>query len=137
VTYLFDTNIVSELRRPELANSGVISWTATISRDEVFVSAITLLELERGVLKAERNDTTKGHALRRWMTTHVRPTYDAQALPVTTEIALRAAPFAQLPTVDLADHLIAATAIVHDFTLVTRNVSHFTSTGVRLFNPFT
>lgn len=137
MTYLFDTNIVSELRRPELANSGVISWTATISRDEVFVSAITLLELERGVLKAERNDTTKGRALRRWMTTHVRPTYDAQALPVTTEIALRAAPFAQLPTVDLADHLIAATAIVHDFTLVTRNVSHFTSTGVRLFNPFT
>ena len=137
MTYLFDTNIVSELRRPELANSGVVSWTSAISRGEVFVSTITLHELERGVLKAERKDASKGRALRRWMSLHVRPTYEVQALPVTTEIALRAAPFVRLPTADLADHLIAATALVHDLTLVTRNIKHFAHTGVRLLNPFT
>jgi hypothetical protein len=135
LTYLFDTNIVSELRRPERANPGLLSWSRTIAREDVFVSVITLLELERGAVAAAR-DPGWALALRRWMTDHVYPTYRERALPVTNDIAIRAAPFAAVRTVELADELIAATALVYGLTLVTHNTRHFTHTGVPLFDPF-
>lgn len=136
MTYLFDTNVISELRRPDRAHSKVVKWSRSVPADEVFISAITLLELERGTLKAERRAPDLGSVLRRWMNAHVHPTYGSRTLDVTTEIALKAARFEALPTVELADHLIAASALVHDLILVTRNVSDFDKTGVRLFNPW-
>jgi predicted nucleic acid-binding protein len=107
-----------------------------VRADEALVSVITLLEIERGILKEERADTPFGKELRYWMNVHVSHTYLERALAVTADIALRAAVFDRLPTVELADHLIGATALVHDLTLVTRNTAHFENTGVRLFNPW-
>lgn len=137
MSYLFDTNIVSELRRQERANVAVWDWSLTIPMEDVFISSISLLELERGVLKAEVREAGSGRALRSWMNAQVLPTYGTRVLPVTAEVALRAASLIQSPTIELADQLIAATAMVHGLTLVTRNTRHFTHTGVSLLNPFT
>lgn len=98
---------------------------------------ITLHELEHGILKAENRKRPEAALLRTWFDEDVLPSYLGRTLPVSAEIAIRAASFSAIRTVELADHLIAATAIVHDFTLVTRNIGHFEHTGVRLFNPFT
>jgi predicted nucleic acid-binding protein len=136
VTYLFDTNVISELRRPDRTHPEVVKWSRSVAADEVFISAITVLELERGILWAERHAPDRGMVLRRWMNAHVHPTYGSQTLDVTTEIALKAASFEALPTIELADHLIAASALVHDLILVTRNVRDFDKTGVRLLNPW-
>jgi hypothetical protein len=136
VTFLFDTNVISELRRPDRAHPGVVEWSRSIAADRVFISTITMLELERGTLKAERSMPELGIVLRRWMNTHVHPTYGSRILDVTIEVALQAATFETLPTVELADHLIAATALVHGLTVATRNTNHFAGTGVRLLNPW-
>jgi predicted nucleic acid-binding protein len=136
LSYLFDTNVVSELRRPDRAHPAVVRWSSSVAEHDVFISTITILELEKGTLRAERNAPDLGVVLRRWMNTRVHPTYGSRTLDVTTEIALSAAAFDGLPTVELADHLIAATALVHDLILVTRNVRDFGGTGVRLLNPW-
>jgi predicted nucleic acid-binding protein len=137
LTYLLDTNVVSELRRPERANPGVASWIADIEADAINVSVITLFELERGTQQAERNNPDLGRTLRRWLDTVIMPNYLDRALPVTASVALRAAGLERAPTDDLADHLVAATALEHQLVLVTRNVKHLRHQGVRLLNPFT
>jgi predicted nucleic acid-binding protein len=136
LNYLLDTNVVSAFRRPERLPAGVAKWAKATPTDSARISTITLLEIERGILKEEALGTAFGAALRHWMTTHVEPTYSDTALPVTAQVALRAAIFHELPTVELADHLIAATALVHNLVLVTRNTAHFQDTGVRLMNPW-
>jgi len=135
--YLFDTNIVSELRRPHLAHKSVVAWSSGISRDKVHISAITLMELEVGTRKAERKGGEAGSALRRWMQNHVLPTYADRTLAVTADVALRAAEFDEIPLTELADRVIAATAAVHRLIVVTRNEKHFAHTGIPLLNPFT
>lgn len=134
--FVLDTNIVSELRRIGHANEGVVAWATATTQEQVYLSVITLLELERGILGAEARGRPEANVLRTWFDADIRPRYSARALPVTADIALRAASFAAERTVELADHLIAATALVHGLTLVTRNTRHFTHTGVRLLNPF-
>lgn len=137
MTYLLDTNLVSELRRPARMNAGVASWIAGVAPGEVYLSVITLLELERGTLLAERNQPDLGRALRRWMANVVVPNYLTQALPVTAGIAMRAASFIPPEGRHVPDHILAATAAEHDLILVTRNVKHLQHPGVRLLNPFT
>lgn len=137
MTYLLDTNVVSELRRPTRINPGVASWIAEIPAAEINVSVLTLFELERGTQQAERSNPDLGRALRWWVDVVVMPNYLDRALPVSANIALRAARFERAPTDDLADHLIAATALEHQLILVTRNVKHLRHQGVRLLNPFT
>ena len=135
MTFILDTNIVSELRRIDRANRGVVAWATANAMDQVYLSVITLLELERGILGAEARGRPEANVLRTWFDDNVRPRYGARTLPVTAEIAIQAAAFAAGRPLELADHLIAAPAIVHDLTLVTRNTRHFTPTGVRLLNP--
>jgi predicted nucleic acid-binding protein len=136
VTYLIDTNLISELRRPTRMNAGVASWIAGVAHTEIYVSVVTLMELERGTLMAERNQPDLGKALRWWMANVIIPNYFERSLPVTASIALRAAGFAPPEGRHVADHILAATAAEHDLVLVSRNIKHLQHPGVRLFNPF-
>ena len=134
--YLLDTNIISETRRPRLTNSGVVAWITEVEPDDLLVSVLTVLELERGTLAAERHQPDLGRALRWWMTELIIPNYAARAIPVNARVALRAATYIPTRKDLVADHLIAATAAEHDLVLVTRNVKDMTHPGVSLLNPF-
>jgi toxin FitB len=134
--YLIDTNVLSELRRPTLADRKVWAWAASAPQSTLSISAITAFELEVGVLSMERRDARQGAALRRWLNEQVLAAFAGRILPVDTEVALQAARL-HVPDPKSARHaLIAATALVHGLTVVTRNVGDFDRTGVGLFNPW-
>lgn len=133
MSYLLDTNIVSELRRIDRAHRGLISWASQHPSDIFHLSVVTLLELERGIFRAERRGQPEAQTLRTWLEREVVPHYAARTLPVTEDVARLAA---RLGGDQLADQLIAATALVHDLSVVTRNIRHFEPFGVRLLNPF-
>lgn len=79
--YLLDTNVISELRKPQ-ADSNVVAWAKSVVAPRMFISAITLKELETGVLRIERRDPAQGKVLRAWLKRHVMPAFDARILPV-------------------------------------------------------
>jgi len=136
VGFLLDTNVLDELRRARSGNQKVIAWVDSIPRNLQFISVITLLEVEKGVLAKERQDPAQGAKLRIWLDGVVRPNFSGRILPVTETIALRCA---QLHVPDKKpehDALIAATALVHDLTVVTRNVSDFSPMNVAIFDPW-
>jgi len=136
--FRLDTNVVSELRkvRSGKANANVARWTDAVEAIQLYISAITLLELELGVLLLERYDTRQGVIMRGWLEDHVRPEFQDRTLPVDAAVALRCAPLHVPDPKPERDALIAATALVHGLTVVTRNVEDFSATGVRLFNPW-
>jgi len=136
--YLLDTNVVSELRKAKSgkADAGVIAWAAGLPASELFLSAISVLELEMGVLLVERRDTAQGVVLRSWLDKHVLPAFAERILPVDTAVARRCARLHVPDPRAQRDALIAATALVRDLTVVTRNVGDFEATGVRLLNPW-
>lgn len=137
--YLLDTNVVSELRK---AKSGkdearVISWAESVHTTDLYLSVITIQELEIGVLLIEKRDSTQGSILRTWLNSHVLPAFVDRILAVDLAIAKRAASLHVPDPRPVRDALIAATALVHGMTVVTRNTSDFTSTGASLLNPWT
>jgi toxin FitB len=137
--YLLDTNVVSELRKAKTGkiNRGVKVWAKNISPVTLFLSSISILELEIGILLIERRDPVQGRLLRSWMDGHVLPTFHNRILAVDIAVAQRcAALHIPNPRAD-RDALIAATAIVHGLTIVTRNVQDFEPTGVAILNPWT
>lgn len=137
--YLLDTNVVSELRKAKSGkiNRGVKAWAKNISPVTLFLSSISILELEIGILLIERRDPIQGRLLRSWMDAHVLPTFHNRILAVDIAVAQRcAALHIPNPRAD-RDALIAATAIVHGLTIVTRNVQDFEPTGVAILNPWT
>ncbi|MFJ4546348.1 type II toxin-antitoxin system VapC family toxin [Pseudomonas sp. NPDC088885] len=133
--YLLDTNVISELRKPK-ADKNVVAWANTVIAPRLFISAITLKELETGVLRMERRDPVQGKVLRNWLKRHVMPAFDARILPVDAAVALRCASLHVPDNANESDALIAATALVHGLTVVTRNVADFASCGVALINPW-
>jgi predicted nucleic acid-binding protein len=133
--YLLDTNVISELRKPK-ADKNVIAWANTVIAPRLFISAITLKELETGVLRMERRDPAQGKVLRHWLKRHVMPAFDARILPVDAAVALRCASLHVPDSANESDTLIAATALVHGLTVVTRNTGDFKSSGVALINPW-
>ncbi|MHB2247145.1 PIN domain-containing protein [Pseudomonas fitomaticsae] len=133
--YLLDTNVISELRKPQ-ADKNVVAWAKTVIAPRMFISAITLKELETGVLRMERRDPAQGKVLRNWLKRHVMPAFDARILPVDATVALRCARLHVPDQANESDALIAATALVHGLTVVTRNVADFESSGVALINPW-
>jgi len=136
--YVLDTNVVSELRK---AGSGkadhrVAEWAASVPPTSLFLSAITILELEQGVLPVERRDRAQGAALREWLDRQVLPAFAGRVLPIDTDVARRCARLYVPDPQGERDALIAATALVHGMTVVTRNADDFVPTGVRVINPW-
>jgi predicted nucleic acid-binding protein len=134
--YLLDTNVVSELRRADKADSRVRTWADTAPVGAVFLSTISILEIELGVLLAERKDPTQGQTLRRWLEDQVLSQFEGRILPVDVEVARQCARLQVPDPRSSRDAMIAATALVHAMTVVTRNVSDFAPTGVPVFNPW-
>ena len=136
--YVLDTNVVSELRkvRAGKADSKFAAWAESVDAADLFVSAITIMELELGVLSIERKDATQGAVLRAWLEQHVFPEFSDRTLPVDTAVALRCAQLHVPNKRNERDALIAATALVHGMTIVTRNAADFQSTGVMIINPW-
>jgi hypothetical protein len=137
--YLLDTNVVSELRkvRSGKADANVARWAEQADAAELFISVIVLQELEIGVLLAERRDSAQGRILRVWLEGHVLSAFSGRILPVDTAVARVSARLHVPDPRPVRDALIAATAMVHDMTVVTRNTQDFTPTGVPVLNPWT
>ena len=138
--YLLDTNVVSALRRLDKGEPRLREWAAEAPLAQLYLSVVTILEIERGILLVERRDARQAAVLRSWMDHDVLSDFDGRLLPVYIAVAQRCV---RLP-VGLGgpdprsdrDALIAATALVHGMTVVTRNVADFAATGVPLFNPW-
>jgi predicted nucleic acid-binding protein len=136
--YLLDTNVVSELRkvRAGRADARVAAWADSVDAADLYLSVVSLQELEIGVLLAERRDPTQGAVLRRWLDEHVLSAFDGRILVVDAAVAQRSARLHVPNPRPLRDGLIAATALVHGMTVVTRNVEDFTPTGVSTLDPW-
>jgi len=136
--YLLDTNLVSELRkvRSGKADPGVAAWADGVDASSLFLSSITLHELELGVLLAERRDPTQGVLLRHWLQQAVMPAFAGRILAVDAAVARRSAALHGPDPKPFRDGLIAATALVHRLVVVTRNLADFEATGVPLLNPW-
>lgn len=134
--FVLDTNVVSELRRPGQANSQVIAWANSVALGQQYLSAMTVLELEIGVLRMERKDKRQGAELRYWMEQQVLRAFAERILPMDAEVARRSARLNVPDPLPDRDAIIAATALVHGMTVVTRNVRDFQKTKVSILNPW-
>lgn len=137
--FLLDTNVISELRKARTgkADPRVAAWGRSVAGPSLFLSAIVVQELEIGTLLAERLDPLQGALLRSWLIDHVLPAFSDRILPVDVAVARRSAALHVPDPRPIRDGLIAATALVHGLTMVTRNTADFEPTGVPLLNPWT
>lgn len=136
--FILDTNVLSELRKVRLgrADPNVARWADSVDAADLYLSAITVQELEMGVLLAERRDPPQGAMFRVWFESHVLPAFAGRILPVDAAVAKRSAALHVPDPRPAMDSLIAATALVHGLTVVTRNVADFESCGVLILNPW-
>lgn len=136
--FVLDTNVVSELRKAKAgkAHPNVTAWAATVPPSSLYLSAITIVELETGVLLVERRDPAQGAILRAWMDSHVLPAFAGRVLPIDSAVALQCARLHVPDPRAERDALIAACALVHGMTVVTRNVADFEPTRVPLLDPW-
>jgi hypothetical protein len=134
--FLLDTNVISELRRLDKADRNVATWANAHSATSFFISAISVFEIELGALLIARKDQAQGDALRAWIDHQVLPRFEGRILAIDAIVAQRCARLhVPNPRAD-RDALIAATALVHSLSVVTRNEADFASTGVPLINPW-
>lgn len=134
--FLLDTNVISELRRPDRANAGLAAWAAGATQADLFISAITLFEIELGAAQAGRKDSAKEAVLRAWIDGRIVPGFRNRILPVDIGGAQRCAALHVPDPRPQRDSLIAATALVHRLVVVTRNVRDFEPMGVQVLNPW-
>ena len=136
--YLLDTNVISELRKvgSGKANARVVAWAQSVDTAALYLSAISLLELELGVLQVERRDPAQGALLRAWLDSQVAPAFAGRILAVDAHVARRCARLQVPDPRAQRDALIAATALTHGMTVVTRNTADFAATGVALLDPW-
>ncbi|SJZ51863.1 hypothetical protein SAMN02745126_01458 [Enhydrobacter aerosaccus] len=136
--YLLDTNVLAELRkvRAGKADAGVAQWADTVDTIDLYISVVTIEEIEIGVLRVERRDVRQGSMLRTWLGQHVLPAFADRVLPIDAAVALRSAQLHVPDPRSIRDCYIAATALVHGLTVVTRNIIDFNRTGVEVLNPW-
>ena len=134
--YLLDTNVISELRKGRKTHPNVKKWAEALPSASLYISVISVLELEIGILLMQRRDKEQGASLREWMDRHVLPTFSARILSIDTAVAQRCATLHVPNPCSDRDALIAATALVHGLTVVTRNAADFDRTGVGVINPW-
>jgi toxin FitB len=136
VSYLLDSNVVSELRKREHADANLLEWFIAVDDSELFLSVLTLGELRRGIDSIQRRDRARALALNRWFRALVTE-YEPRILPVDQRVAEEWGRLNAATTLPVVDSLLAATAHVHRLTLVTRNMKDVLRTGVPCLNPFT
>ncbi|ACE94322.1 MULTISPECIES: type II toxin-antitoxin system VapC family toxin [Rhizobium] len=136
--YLLDTNVVSELRKvgDGKADANVVAWAGAQDITGLCISAITILELERGILGVQRRDATQGARLRAWLENQVRPAFAGRILSIDDAIATRCAHLHIPDRRNEADALIAATALVLSLTVVTRDIRDFEGASVVVLDPW-
>lgn len=136
--HLLDTNIISELRKAHTgeANLNVLRWAKSQDASNLFISSITVMEIELGILAIERKDAAQGNLLRTWFQQQVLPEFAGSILAIDTSVALRCAQLHVPDKRSERDAFIAATALVHGMSVVTRNVADFIPTGVSIINPW-
>lgn len=135
MSFLLDTNVVSEIRK-EVPNAGVAAWFASVSASELFLSVLVVGEIRQGVDRLARRDPVQAETFERWLAQLV-DAYGDRVVPVTAEVAQAWGRLNVPDPLPVVDGLLAATALVHGWTLVTRNVGDVASSGARLLNPFT
>ena len=136
MTYLIDTNVWSELRNRGRADVHVRAWAEAAKPADLYLSVVTVFELERGVLLIERRDADQGSRLRRWLEQQVLQPFERRILPIDAAIMRRCAALHVPDPKPERDALIAATALIHRMTVVTRNVGDFEPTGAPVLNPW-
>lgn len=134
--FLLDTNVVSALRKPRAENAHVWTWAGLQDLETLFLPVVTVLELDRGTLQMERRDIAQGAILRRWLNEKVLSGFADRIVPIDAAIAIRSAGLHVPNPRPERDALIAATALVHNLVVVTRNERDFQGTGVDLVNPW-
>ena len=136
--YLLDTIVVSELRKvgDGKADLNVTTWLGAKDSRDLYISAITILELERGIHSIQRRDIEQGSRLRTWMDSRVRPEFAERIISIDEAIATRCAHLHIPDRRNEGEGIIAATAIVHGLVVVTRNIHAFQGTGVVLVDPW-
>ena len=141
--YLLDTNVLSEMRKASRTmassakmDSRVEAWVDSVSAQDLHVSVVTILELERGFHLLKRKDPAQAEVIRLWVRNRVLPSFDGRILNVDLAIVQRCAALEIPNPIEYRDALIAATALVHGMTVVTRNVSHFQRIGATVINPW-
>ena len=134
MSFLLDTNVVSEIRK-QTPDAGVASWFASVPADRLFLSVLAVGEIRHGIERLARRDPAQAEIFERWLSQLVGG-YGDRLIPITERIAQAWGRLNYPDPVPVVDGLMAATALVHDWTLVTGNVGDVRSTGVRLLNPF-
>lgn len=134
--FLIDTNVISELRKRSRANPRVLAWADQSDEAAFRLSCITLMEVRYGALLIQRQDATQGELMLRWLMRDVIGAFAGRILPIDETVAIACAALHVPDRKPERDALIAATALVHNLVLVTRNTKDFVSTGVTLFNPW-
>jgi len=136
VSFLLDTNVISELRKGQRADRAVIDWFSTVAEADLFLSVLVMGELRQGIERVRRRDPSSAQALERWLMV-LMSAYSDRILAIDSRIAELWGRLNVPDPLPAVDGLLAATAMAHDMTLVTRNARHVAGTGVRLYNPFT
>ncbi|HWK45934.1 MAG TPA: type II toxin-antitoxin system VapC family toxin [Stellaceae bacterium] len=134
--FLVDTNVISDLRRPDKAPPQLVSWAASAPVTDQYLSAMSVYELEVGVRRVERRDAALGERLRHWLDRRVLAQFRDRILPVDGAVAARCAALQVPDPRPERDSFIAATALVHRLVVVTRNVADFEPMGVEILNPW-
>jgi predicted nucleic acid-binding protein len=135
VGFLLDTNVVSEIRKKK-PHPSVSRWFSSVPESELFLSVLVIGEIRQGVDRLARRDAAQAEAFESWLAQLVA-VYEDRIVPITTDVAETWGRLNVPDPVPVVDGLLAATALVRGWTLVTRNTADVESTGVRLFNPFT
>lgn len=136
--YLLDTNVVSELRKAgsNKADDNVVKWAQSVSTNSLFISSISILEIEMGILQLERKDPKQALIYKTWLNDHVLIAFSNRILPFDTSSALKCAQLHVPDPKSERDAMIAAISIVHGLTLVSRNENDFKHINIELINPW-